>query len=88
MTKHQAPEQICMAQYSAGRIKVKAFLLALRTGVQNRYEIVLEQPDERVSCEVGTDLLQARSLFLDVVFGGVTACTLPDVIEDRMGTLF
>jgi hypothetical protein len=32
--------------------------------------------------------MQARRMFFDVVFGGVTACTLQDVIEDRMGTLF
>jgi hypothetical protein len=32
--------------------------------------------------------MQARKIFFDVVFGGVTVCTLQDVIEDRMGTLF
>ena len=88
MSNDQSHEQICCATYKAGQIEVKASLLAQHAGMETEYGILLEHRDERAVCSLGSDLLRARQLFFDVVFGGVTACTLSDVIEDRMGTLF
>lgn len=80
--------QICCAQYKAGSIEVKVTLLAHAEGVGHRYQILLEQPGECARCDLGDALVPAKKLFFDIVFGGVTACTLADVVEDRMGTLF
>ena len=88
MIYDQSAEPICTAQYRAGSIEIRAVLLEYPEGANKRYGIRLEQAEECVTCELASDLLQARRLFFDVVFGGVTACTLCDVVEDRMGTLF
>ncbi len=88
MTLDKADAQICSAVYKVGSIEVKAILFVISEGVTMRYGICLEHGEERQTCALGTDLLGARKLFFDVVFGGVTACTLQDVVEDRMGTLF
>ena len=88
MIQQQIDGQICCASYHVGDIKIQARLLERHAGVQKHYSIELCQADERTVCELGSDFLRARGIFLDVVFGGVTACTLQDVVEDRMGTLF
>ncbi len=88
MMHHESDEQICSASYRAGTVEVTASLLARAEGMTLRYWIVLEQAGDGQTCDLGTDIMSARKLFFDVVFGGVTACTLQDVIEDRMGTLF
>jgi hypothetical protein len=69
-------------------MEVKAILFAGAQGMMMHYGICLEHEGERGTCDLGTDLMQARRIFFDVVFGGVTVCTLQDVIEDRRGTLF
>lgn len=88
MMHDHGAEHICTAQYRAGNMEIKAVLVSCRQGLEPRYGILLEQPGERASCELGTDIMTARKLFFDVVFGGVTACTLADVVEDRLGTIF
>jgi hypothetical protein len=88
MTPCKTEEQICSAVYRVGSMEVKAILFAGAQGMMMHYGICLEHEGERGTCDLGTDLMQARKIFFDVVFGGVTACTLQDVIEDRMGTLF
>lgn len=88
MTHHESKQQICAAFYHVGSTQVKAQLFCESEGIAQRYRILLEHGEERQSCDLGTDLLQARGLFMEIVFGGVTVCTLSDVIEDRMGTLF
>lgn len=88
MANQESDGQMCCASYYVGDVRVEARLLAKSAGLQQQYSIELVQSDERTLCEVGCDLMHARTLFLDVVFGGVTVCTLQDVIEDRTGTLF
>ncbi len=88
MSQSESDVQICCATYKAGSIEVKAYLITQIEGVRQHYMILLEQQGECAKCDLGTDLYSARALFFDVVFGGVTACTLQDVVEDRMGTLF
>ena len=81
-------EQICCATYKAGSLEIKASLCARYVGIALAYIVILEQQGESTECALGSDPEQARRLFFDVVFGGVTACTLHDIVEDRMGTLF
>ncbi len=88
MTQYKAEEQICSAIYQVGEIEIKARLIARRVGLVQQYSIMLEQGGECTVCEIGSDPMSARKLFFDVVFGGVTACTLADVVEDLTGTLF
>ena len=88
MKGSMAEGQICNAVYKVGGMEVKAILFANAQGMTMHYGICLEHEGERQTCDLGTDSMQARRLFFDVVFGGVTVCTLQDVIEDRMGTLF
>ena len=88
MTPCKTEEQICSAVYRVGSMEVKAILFAGAQGMMMHYSICLEHEGEIGTCDLGTDLMQARKIFFDVVFGGVTVCTLQDVIEDRMGTLF
>ena len=88
MMQQKSDAQMCSASYHVGDIKIEARLLERCVGLQKQYMIELCQADECTVQALGSDFAQARGLFLDVVFGGVTACTLQDVIEDRMGTLF
>ncbi len=88
MKGSMAEGQICNAVYKVGSMEVKAILFANAQGMTMHYGICLEHEGESLACDLGTDLMQARKMFFDVVFGGVTVCTLQDVIEDRMGTLF
>ncbi len=88
MTHHESDEQIFCVTYRAGQIVVKASLIARREGMVARYGIMLEQEDECGVCDLGTELPFAKQLFFDVVSGGVTACTLADIVQDRSGTLF
>ena len=74
--------QVCCATYKAGEIEIKATLLVKEQGAQQQFSIVLEHEGERAFCEIGTQALLAKKVFFDVVFGGVTACTLSDVVED------
>ena len=77
-------EQICCATYRVGDIKVRASLLAAQQGVKHQYSILLEHEGERALCEIGTQMQLAKRMFFNVVFGGVTACTLSDVVEDLL----
>ena len=88
MKGSMAEGQICNAVYKVGSMEVKAILFANAQGMTMHYGICLKHEEESLACDLGTDLMQARKMFFDVVFGGVTVCTLQDVIEDRMGTLF
>ena len=88
MKGSMAEGQICNAVYKVGSMEVKAILFANAQGMTMHYGICLENEGDSLACDLGTDLMQARKMFFDVVFGGVTVCTLQDVIEDRMGTLF
>ncbi len=88
MINQDVAEQICCATYKAGDLEIKAILHARYVGLAHQYSMILEQQGESTECALGSDIEQARRLFFDVVFGGVTACTLHDVVEDRMGTLF
>lgn len=88
MAIQNSEQQICCATYTVGKIELRASLLARRVGIQEQYRIVIEQQGECAACSFFGDVQLARSLFCDVVFGGVTACTLQDVVEDRTGTLF
>lgn len=88
MAQNESDLQICYAEYFVGNSKVRAWLWAVRAGLDIRYEIELEQAGERQRCEVGARARQARELFLRVVWGGVSLCTLADIVEDRSGTLF
>ena len=87
MTHQNADGQICCASYRVGNETVKARLLETQAGLQKQYSIALQQEDECKTCEVGEDLVRARALFLQVVFGGVTVCTLQDVVEDAGAAL-
>lgn len=80
--------EICCARYKAGDMDVQATLLVRAYGVGHCYQIMLEQEGECARCDLGDALEPAKKLFFDIVFGGVTACTLADIVEDRMGTLF
>ena len=84
MTNQASDTQMCCASYHVGEMVVKARLLEHRAGLQTHYSIELWQDDECAECDLGCDFMRARGLFLDVVFGGVTVCTLHDVIEDRL----
>ena len=84
MKNREQDARICCAQYRVGDLEIEVTLLARTQGVGQVYCILLEQPGERMCCEVGDALLSAKRLFFDVVYGGVTACTLADVVEDRM----
>ena len=77
-------EQICCAKYRVGDIEVRASLLAAQQGVKHQYSILLEHEGERALCEIGTQMQLAKRMFFNVVFGGVTACTLSDVVEDLL----
>ena len=77
-------EQICCATYKVGDIEVRASLLAAQQGVKHQYSILLEHEGERALCEIGTQVQLAKRMFFNVVFGGVTACTLADVAEDYL----
>lgn len=88
MKQTESDMQICFAEYLVGNSRVKAALLARPQGVDVRYQIVLEQEGERETCDAGTDICTARELFLRVVWGGVSICTLCDVAEDYAGTHF
>ena len=87
MTIQESDGQMCCASYHVGQIVVKARLLEHCAGLQKHYSIEIVQNEERAVCELGCDFMRARGLFLDVVFGGVTVCTLHDVIEDRLGAV-
>ncbi len=88
MTQNESQMQICCAQYDAAGIKVWAKLLAQPEGVGVRYAIALEQNQEVTVCPICDDVRIAKEIYLRVVFGAVTACTLADVVEDYMGTIF
>ena len=88
MNHHELAKTVCSAQYKAGELEIKATLFAHTEGLQQNYGILLEQQGERVTCELGSDRGAASALFFDVVYGGVTTCTLNDVVQDRLGTLF
>lgn len=88
MTQNESVIQICYAEYFVKSTKVKAGLHARPQGIGVRYYIELEQQDVREICDLGTDIRAARELFLRVVWGGVSACTLADVVQDYAGTLF
>ena len=88
MTQNESQMQVCCAQYDAAGIKVRATLLAQPEGIGVQYAIALEQEGERTVCPVCDDVRIAREIYLRVVFGAVTACTLADVVEDYMGTIF
>ena len=86
MTMNENDGQICCASYRVGDMMVNARLLTRQSGLQMHYYIEMWHADERAEYELGSDFMRARELFLDAVFGGVTVCTLQDVIEDRMRT--
>lgn len=88
MLRDGSQTQICCAQYLVGNTCVHAVLHAYPDGLGVRYVIVLEQKDQTETCDVGRDAQMARELFMRVVFGGVSACTLADVAEDYLGTHF
>ncbi|MBQ7379385.1 MAG: hypothetical protein IJW70_06845 [Clostridia bacterium] len=88
MTQNESEIQICCAQYNAAGIMIRARLLAQPEGIGAQYVIALEQEGELTVCHIGSSMQAAREIFLRVVFGGVTACTLTDVVEDYMGTIF
>lgn len=88
MKQIESELQICHAEYLVGNSRVNAALLARPQGVDVRYQIVLEQEGESETCDAGTDIGAARELFLRVVWGGVSICTLFDVAEDYAGTHF
>lgn len=88
MIHDDSQTQMCCAQYHVGAACVHATLHALPQGLGIRYAIVLEQQDQTEECDIGCDAQIARELFLRVVFGGVSACTLADVVEDYLGTHF
>lgn len=88
MKQTESDLQICHAEYLVGNSRVRATLLAQPQGVDVQYRIVLEQEHERATCDAGNDIRAARELFLRVVWGGVSICTLFDVVEDYAGTLF
>ena len=87
MTQQNSDGQMCCASYRVGNVTVKARLLETHAGLQKQYSIVLQQEDECKTCEVGSNFVHARALFLRVVFGGVTVCTLQDVVEDVRAAL-
>lgn len=88
MTQNQSDLQVCYAEYFVRNSKVTAWLLARPQGLTVRYEIVLEQEGERGICDLGTDARAARELYMRVVWGAVSLCTLADVVQDHSGTLF
>ena len=84
MATQDTKSPICCATYTVGEREVKASLYTIPTGLEEQYCIILEQQGERVACEFQGEARRVRALFCDVVFGGVTPCTLCDVIEDRL----
>lgn len=88
MLDGESQTHLCCAQYTVGNTCVHAALHAHIEGLGVRYTIVLEQQDQTEECDAGDDARIARELFLRVVFGGVSACTLADVAEDYLGTHF
>lgn len=88
MTQNQSELQVCYAEYFVGDHKVRATLQARPQGLTVRYEIVLEQDGEIGICDLGTDACSARDLYMRVVWGAVSLCTLADVVQDHSGTLF
>lgn len=88
MTEQKTDMQVCYARYYAGAHRIEAELLAQPDGMGVRYHLSLFEESERVTCDLGTHEDAAKQLFLRVVYGGVSPCTLHDVVEDYMGTLF
>ena len=85
MATEDLHRQICCATYTVGDMEIKAHLYAVTVGLQEQYWICLDQQGERITCECGKDATNVKALFCDIVFGGVTACTVCDVIEDWLG---
>lgn len=88
MGQYESERQICCAEYYVRNIKIKATLLSRSMGIGEQYCILLEQEEQQIVCEIGDNLASARGLFFQIVSGGVTLCTLNDVAEDQMGTIF
>lgn len=88
MEQNESDVQLCYAEYLVGGSQVKAKLIAMPEGMGMRYRLVMEQEQQSGSCDLGSELNAARELFLRVVWGGVSLCTLSDVVEDAWGTLF
>lgn len=88
MARSESDTQICYAEYFAGHVRIKAWLLAKSEGLKLWHKIILEQEDEQACCDLDMDTRAARELFLRLVWGGVSACTLADIVEDYSGTHF
>jgi hypothetical protein len=88
MAEQKSEMQVCYARYFVGAHRIEAELFAQPDGMDVRYQMTLIQESERVTCDLGTCQNAAKQLFLRVVYGGVSACTLQDVVEDYMGTIF
>jgi len=88
MVQIESDMQLCYAEYYVGGSQVKAALVAAREGIGMRYRLVMEQEQQSRICDLGGELNAAREIFLCVVWGGVSLCTLSDVVEDCLGTLF
>ncbi len=88
MTQEDWQTELCSAQYHVGNIRIDARLVAQPVGMGERYAITMAQEGESACFDLGENRDAARSIFLRVVYGGVTLCTLEEIIEDAWGTLF
>ena len=64
MKGSMAEGQICNAVYKVGGMEVKAILFANAQGMTMHYGICLEHEGESLACDLGTDLMQARKMFI------------------------
>ncbi len=57
-------------------------LSVVMEGEGRRFYISVQKGDERIECDVGTDLFRAVENYQSIVHGTVTPCTLEEVLEE------
>ena len=84
MEERKSEYLLCRAQYAVQASELTVCLYAYPIGIVFEYALEIHQEHASERCRIGRDAELARRLFCQILFGGVTACQLNDVIGDEL----